>query len=67
MAKKAKTTAAQVKPDLKQQAEEDLPPCDMPPEAHIPNAVTREAIRRAQTGEGLTEYASLDELKARFE
>ncbi len=29
----------------------------------VPNAATAEAIRQARAGEGITEYASLDELK----
>ena len=31
----------------------------------IPNAETIEALRQAQSGEGLTEYADLESLKAR--
>ena len=33
----------------------------------IPNTETLQALRQARDGEGLTEYASLEELKARFE
>lgn len=33
----------------------------------IPNAETTEAIRQARAGDGLTEYASVDELMAEFE
>lgn len=33
----------------------------------IPNAETAEAIRQARAGEGLTAYASVDELMAEFE
>ena len=33
----------------------------------VPNATTAEALRQAHTGEGLTEYASVDELMAEFE
>ena len=33
----------------------------------IPNAETREAIRQAQTGEGLTHYRSVDDLAAEFD
>lgn len=32
--------------------------------ANIPNAETRKALREAAEGENLTEYASLDNLKA---
>ena len=37
---------------------------DLPLEARIPNAETRDALRRARAGEDLVEYADLDELKA---
>ena len=33
----------------------------------IPNAETREAIRQAQTGEGLTHYRSVDDLAAELD
>ncbi len=33
----------------------------------VPNAETAEAIRQARAGDGLTEYASVDELMAEFE
>ena len=32
--------------------------------ARVPNATTLESLRQIRTGEGLTEYASLDELMA---
>ncbi len=35
--------------------------------SRVPNATTREALRQVRTGEGVTEYASLDELMAEFE
>ncbi len=38
----------------------------LPFEVRIPNAATREAMRQARDREGLTEYDSLDELKAEF-
>lgn len=34
------------------------------PESEIPNAETREAIRQTRSGEGLSEYAGVDELLA---
>ena len=36
----------------------------LPFTARIPNAETREAIRQARTGEGLTSYGSVEELMA---
>ncbi len=36
----------------------------LPFAVRIPNAVTREAIRQARTGEGLTSYGSVEELMA---
>ena len=35
----------------------------LPFSLRVPNAATAEAIRQARAGEGITEYASLDELK----
>ena len=40
--------------------------CSDPFSPHIPNAETLEAMKEARAGEGLTEYASLDDLKAKF-
>jgi DNA-damage-inducible protein J len=40
--------------------------CSDPFSPHIPNAETIEAMEEARSGEGLTEYASLDDLKAKF-
>ena len=37
------------------------------PPAKVPNKETVEALRQARSGEGLTEYTSLEELKAEFE
>lgn len=39
----------------------------LPFSVKIPNTETLQALRQARDGEGLTEYASLEELKARFE
>lgn len=36
----------------------------LPFEAKIPNADTVEALRQAQSGEGLVEYATLEDLKS---
>ena len=36
----------------------------LPFTVRIPNAETREAIRQARTGEGLTSYSSVEELMA---
>lgn len=36
----------------------------LPFDVRIPNAETVEALRQAETGEGLTEYSDLEELKA---
>jgi DNA-damage-inducible protein J len=40
--------------------------CSDPFSPHIPNAETIEAMNEGRDGEGLTEYASLDDLKAKF-
>ena len=32
----------------------------------VPNAATLQALQETRTGEGITEYASLDELMAEF-
>ena len=40
--------------------------CSDPFSPHIPNAETIEAMEGARSGKGLTEYSSLDELKAKF-
>ena len=40
--------------------------CSFPFSLKIPNAETIEAMRQASNREGLTEYASLDDLKAKF-
>ena len=40
--------------------------CAYPFSPHIPNAETIEAMNEARSGEGLTEYASLDDLKSKF-
>ena len=40
--------------------------CSDPFSPHIPNAETVQALKEGRDGEGLTEYASLDELKAKF-
>ena len=40
--------------------------CSDPFSPHIPNAETIEAMKEGRDGEGLTEYASLDDLKAKF-
>ena len=37
----------------------------LPFAARIPNAETIEALRQARAGEGLTEYADLEDLKAK--
>lgn len=37
----------------------------LPFEVRIPNSETREAIRQAETGDGLKDYADPDELKER--
>ena len=34
--------------------------------SRVPNATTLEALRQIRTGEGVTEYASLDDLMAEF-
>ena len=39
----------------------------LPFEVRIPNAETVEALEQARDREGLTEYGSLDDLKARFD
>ena len=39
----------------------------LPFAARIPNADTIEALRRARTGEGLTEYDDLDALKTKHD
>ena len=39
----------------------------LPFAARIPNAETIEALRQARTGEGLTEYADLNALKAKYD
>lgn len=38
----------------------------LPFEVKIPNAATAEAIRQIETGDNLTEYSTLEELKNRF-
>lgn len=38
----------------------------LPFDVRIPNAETVEALRQAETGEGLIEYSDLEELKAQF-
>lgn len=38
----------------------------LPFEVKIPNAATAEAIRQTETGNNLTEYPTLEELKNRF-
>ena len=40
---------------------------DLPFGVKIPNEETLETIRQAHTGEGLTEYSSIDELMAEFD
>ena len=40
--------------------------CSDPISPHIPNAETIAALKEGRDGEGLTEYASLDDLKAKF-
>ena len=40
--------------------------CSDPFSPHIPNAETIAAMEEARSGKGLTEYSSLDELKAKF-
>ena len=40
--------------------------CSDPFSPHIPNAETIAAMEEASKGEGLTEYDSLDNLKAKF-
>ena len=40
--------------------------CSDPFSPHIPNAETIEAMEETSKGKGLTEYNSLDELKAKF-
>ena len=40
--------------------------CIDPYSPHVPNAETIEALKQAKNGEGLVEYASLDELKLEF-
>lgn len=40
--------------------------CSDPFSPHIPNAETIKALKEGRDGEGLTEYASLDDLKAKF-
>ena len=39
--------------------------CFVPVTSKIPNAETIETLRQARSGEGLTEYANLESLKAR--
>ena len=39
----------------------------LPFAVRIPNAETLEALRQARDGKGLSEYSSLEELKAKFE
>lgn len=39
----------------------------LPFDVRIPNAETVEALRQAETGEGLIEYSGLEELKAQFD
>lgn len=39
----------------------------LPFAVRIPNAETLQALRQARDGEGLSEYPSLEELKAKFE
>lgn len=39
----------------------------LPFAVRIPNAETLQALRQARDGEGLSEYSSLEELKAKFE
>lgn len=39
----------------------------LPFDVRIPNAETREALRQIRERDGLTEYASLEELKAEFD
>lgn len=38
----------------------------LPFDVRIPNAETVEALRQAETGEGLIEYSDLEELKTQF-
>lgn len=40
--------------------------CSDPFSPHIPNAETIEAMNEGKDREGLTKYASLDDLKAKF-
>ena len=40
--------------------------CSDPFSPHIPNAETIAAMEEGRDGEGLTEYASLDDLRAKF-
>ena len=39
----------------------------LPFDVRLPNAETIEALQQARDGEGLTEYASLEDLKARLD
>ena len=39
----------------------------LPFAVRIPNAETLQALRQARDGKGLSEYSSLEELKAKFE
>ena len=39
----------------------------LPFDVRMPNAETIEALQQARDGEGLTEYASLEDLKARLD